>query len=101
MLKKHALIEMFVIFPTTCIIMFSSAYELKPRLNSQILDYIFGLMKHNYACHYLMGPIYRTVSETELFLKNPNFYKECVSLLSFLPQAISQFLIAAICFVIG
>ena len=48
-----------------------------------------------------MGPIYRTVSETELFLKNPNFYKECVSLLSFLPLAISQFLIAAICFVIG
>ena len=46
MLKKHALIEMFVIFPTTCNIMFSSAYELKPRLNSQILDYIFGLMKH-------------------------------------------------------
>ena len=48
-----------------------------------------------------MGPIYRTVSETELFLKNPNFYKECVSLLSFWPLAISQFLIAAICFVIG
>lgn len=48
-----------------------------------------------------MSPKYRIVSETEFFLKNPNFYKECVSLLSFLPLAISQFLIAAICFVIG